>query len=105
MKYKFRVWNKSKKQMEYDHDFDGGFTTLNELFEYEDFVFMRSFGHKDKNGKEMWEGDIVKVWSNTGELIFGGQTIVLSSVCPYTHPAYVEVVGNEWENPELVQLR
>lgn len=112
MKYQFRVWEKSTKQMDYNFSLQYMyemmphlFTFLNQFLGNEDYVFMRALGHKDRNGKDMWEGDIVKTWANTGEPCFGGQTTVLRHHNFFTNPAYVEVVGNEWENPELIQLR
>jgi hypothetical protein len=107
MKYKFRVWNKDAKKMDYKFmlpwlNFN---RRLNDIFADENLVFMRATGHLDKNKKEIWQGDIIKAWSATGELIFGGQSMVVGIVNYYTNPGLVEVIGNEWENPELVQLR
>ncbi len=103
MKYKFRVWDKTAKTMRYDYEVVVDIN-LNALFNSNIYVFMRLLPHKDKHGNEMWEGDIIKATDQTGAPCFGGQSMVLGSHAFFSGP-YVEVIGNEWENPELVELR
>lgn len=83
---------------------------------YNDTV-MQFTGLLDRNGKEIYEGDIVKInslentpvgaieWDNdmteymikdNKKYIFGGE-----SVCSLT-AKYFEVIGNIYENPELL---
>jgi len=100
-----------------------GRATIGEWFWYRDLELMQSTGLKDKNGVEIFEGDIVKIAINNGfDYLDGNLSIVkkseyhsglicelLSNTLEYlitdeadTGYRY-EVVGNIYENPELLE--
>lgn len=122
---KFRAWSTDKKIM-------AEVRTLrftDELVETDKFVersiegvkLMQSTGLKDKNGKEIFEGDILKVANNDSswfevvkydhdKAMFISKEVNLKYEVPET-PLYdlfspylfkVEVIGNIWENRDLL---
>ena len=86
----------------------------------EDCVLMQSTGLFDKNGKEIFEGDIVKVTDDDERTDFsdgGNGTIcglddlymwyidgqVQNGLFDINQEYYIEVIGNVYENPELMK--
>jgi len=135
---KFRAWDKENDRMIYpstedvcfELDDDGinifdlwGEYPEDHVFPLLDSVLVQSTGLKDKNGVEIFEGDIVKIPINNGfDYLDGNLSIVkkseyhsglicelLSNTLEYlitdeadTGYRY-EVVGNIYENPELLE--
>src|SRR5690625_3000888 len=109
---KFRAWDKENKEI-VELDFVGRKVVKVKNGEWENrenFVVMQYTGLKDKNGTEIYEGDIVKgldplrdEW--IGEIkylapyyaLLGSRShLILSDV------NNLEVIGNIYENPELL---
>lgn len=128
---KFRAWDRKEKEMLYSDPelsmgfniFTGGWIGEKGDYELPHIVLMQFTGLKDKNGKEIYEGDIVRVYipNYTGEYIMA--TIEFCSGCfgirvagnPILNNAVgqfkafnentegIEVIGNVYENPELLK--
>ena len=127
----FRAWNKATKEMHEADDivslnFEKKQICVKTLFfgqlsyyDFDDIVLMQSTGLVDKNGKEIFERDILAVeaddevvnvnvlWDKKHALfIFKSKKyneeellaeLVEDNACP------IEIIGNIYENPELLK--
>ncbi len=63
-------------------------------------------GLKDKNQKEIYEGDIVKYWGGIAPIVYDKYGFAIwNSDCDFfdiNQPESIEVIGNIFENPELL---
>lgn len=104
---KFRAWHKSwiKGIMDYNPRAwieDG---EINSSFKEKDIVFMQFTGLKSKSGVDIYEGDIVKYddYSMKGNLINVLFDIELGCWHKAREYRYGEILGNIYENPELLK--
>ncbi|HEM4572277.1 TPA: hypothetical protein U1Z55_001016 [Streptococcus suis] len=123
---KFRAWDTFDEDMVNDIFFswqDCGYESLNECLSDERWKFMQSTGLVDKNGKEIFEGDVVEsTWFKGYDDCVGyrkaGVVVYRDGCFRIEYPGEeekgyfsitlkfavsVEIIGNIYENPELVE--
>lgn len=99
---KFRAWHPRGEGMFYfDWRNPDGALQMGRRLSFRELKIMQSTGLHDKNGKEIWEGDIVRVGRLASVIAFIHGCFCFSGL-PLTHLSGVEmeVIGNEYENPE-----
>jgi len=123
---KFRAWDKDSKLMLYKEFYDHNWYTTPKndedgchtysSMQYSDQYhkeLMQYTGLKDKNGKEIYEGDIVEFPVAGGDLVrqevifnrgaFATKSGRMWGFEPKTgYLGFYEVIGNIYENPELI---
>lgn len=110
---KFRTWDKKEKKFWYFNPVDGLFTNRKEKDEYLK-VIQQYTGLRDKNGKEIYEGDIIK-YSMGGTMQKNPAIVDIKELYgllgDYCDPYYAtdkkdfEVIGNIYENPSLLKVQ
>lgn len=132
---KFRAWDKVHEC--YLYDVQGAYDTLSGCVKYENgedavydeecfagfldndqYVVEQYTGLHDKNGREIYENDIVHAYSEeptfyepdyrgseaTGIVEFHGSMFMLDADIVLDYPPILEVIGNIYENPELMEV-
>lgn len=124
---RFRAWNGKFMVLPQYGDwvsFDGvpytqKYNTPNiEIEKAKDYILMQSTGLKDKNGKDIYEGDIIRFDDRVASV---GEVVYDSGSFKSQMPAFgiywklnhkntskknrVEVIGSVFENPELLEKR
>lgn len=116
---KFRAWDNRLKKMNYAPDYDGMSHKINDQFNeksyQKDLIWMQFTGLLDKNGREIYEGDVYRhiTESTSGFEVLMREEIGIvkwkEGVCSVgfqflTHYSNIEIIGDIYENPELLEV-
>ncbi|WP_371125734.1 YopX family protein, partial [Streptococcus pneumoniae] len=130
-----RAWIKTEKRMFFSDDilaidyeneeivtqqiyFENGLPDDRDIYcyDFDEIDLMQSTGLKDKNGKEVFVGDIIKCTRGClhevyiekeygGTFIGGMPSIYLKGLLSgYAWTEHEEIIGNIYENPELLEV-
>ena len=119
---KFRAWDKACDVMLVPEDANkwvmhgNGCSAIDGVWATDDLVLMQYTGLKDKNGVEIYEGDILSdqsfhndfdLWRGTVTWNYGGYSCISQegekTLTYYAPETQCEVIGNIYENKELLE--
>lgn len=119
---KFRAWGKNSHEFISANGLDRGLTMKNiqALEDIDSWKLQQYTGLKDKNGKEIYEGDILETPRYKFEVVFNKGCFMAKQIRPsgedwlcfisqpsedvgdYFGTETVEVIGNIYESPEML---
>lgn len=113
---KFRAWDKERNFMKYHKLWDNTMPSNWDIH----YILMQYTGLKDKNGKEIYEGDIYKMFYKNYLISFYNGSfcssiigtkdytplnwqITIFDILEDNFSNSIEIIGNIYENPELLK--
>lgn len=121
-RFKFRFFDKKKQKMMYEnsdfsdyckdewwgHEEQMALEALEVFDNPEHYILMQSTGLKDKNGKLIYEGDILNYsclagYSDIYTCTFNNGSFLIGGLLISNTHLKSEVIGNIYENPELLE--
>jgi len=112
---KFRAWNTINKEMSdvFNHSdlINANLHHIYPKYDPDDYIVMQYTGLRDKNGKEIYGGDVLNLNGTIYEVYFDkGCFLVRMKEYPDNRMELMQIynrsviIGNKFENPELLDL-
>ena len=98
----------------HDYTVEGDDNVYGDTISFENCALMQSTGLKDKNGKEIFEGDVVEVFDSRYAVFYDNENASFrlkprdkrwntDYMSNYAHEASFEVIGDIYQNKELME--
>jgi hypothetical protein len=98
----------------HDYTVEGDDNVYGDTISFENCVLMQSTGLLDKNGDDIFEGDVVEVFDSRYTVFYDSENASFrlkprdkrwntDYMSNYAHEASFEIIGNVYQNPELVE--
>lgn len=108
---KFRAWNKILQRMETWEELlkqeASGDEMMVWLFQGEDLISLQFTGLLDKNGKEIYESDLLKYPNGDVVVVIFHKGTFCYKMSEHNYHIFdetqIEIIGNIYENPELLK--